>query len=216
MKKVKALQYLVYIVFGLLILQNIAGDFYRGFKEGYEDGSYAARNGNAQRGPLVSVVLNGDLLTHQPDSGLRISPDYTLQNTTINTHIRLSKAADTKPFWVTGIDIILVFGIATILVLIAITINRIIKKIGDGNMFDEQCVQLIRKTASLLLVYALTDYVYQRFTYFENSRLIHAPLQVVNTSAFSFEALISAILVFIIAEAFKQGNRLKQEQDLTI
>jgi hypothetical protein len=38
MKKVRALQILVYIVFGLFVFQNMAADFWQGFKDGYNDG----------------------------------------------------------------------------------------------------------------------------------------------------------------------------------
>lgn len=216
MKKIKALQYLVYITFCMSVLHHKAKVMYDGFMEGYHDGYYAMQHGNLQQGPLIRAVLDGGFVANKIDSGLKIGPDYTLQNTTLNSDIRLSSNADTTPWWLNGVDVIIVFGTVTILILIAITINHIIKKIVDGTMFDDLCIQLIRKTASLLILYALADYVFQQVSYFKDSRLLSAPLQIINTSSFNFQTLICAILIFIIAEAFKQGNKLKQEQDLTI
>ncbi|MES2276865.1 MAG: DUF2975 domain-containing protein [Bacteroidota bacterium] len=217
MAKIKALQYLVYIAFGLFILQDIATDAYKGFKEGYEDGAYAAGHDNRQRGPLLITVLNGDMLTHKPQGELKIDNDYTLQNISINTEVRLSAQAGTTPWWLETIFGIVTLSAAAILILVAITINKIIVKIAAGSMFDELCIKLIRQTARLLLLFTLFDYLYQRLAYFKNSRLIHGPfLSVANTSAFNFQVLLCAILIYIIAEAFKQGYRLKQEQDLTI
>jgi hypothetical protein len=217
MKKIKALQILVYVSFGLLVLQDVAKDMYRGFKEGYEDGNYAATHGNRQRGPLLITVFNGDLLTHHPEGQLKIGTDYTLQDITINGKLRLSAQADTAPWWLDAFYGAVTLSIAAVLIIIAITINKIIVKIAEGTMFDGACIKLIRKTASLMLLYTLADYLYQRLEYWKDSRLVHAPfLSVANTTNFNFTLLVCAILVYIIAEAFKQGAMLKAEQDLTI
>jgi hypothetical protein len=217
MTKIKALQILVYITFGLFILQNGVRDAYRGFKDGYEDGAYAARHANKQRGPLIMNTFNGDLLTHNSHGNFKVDNSYTLQNVTINAEIRLNPGADTTPLWLDAIYATFVFGVLVVLIIMAITINKVIVKIANGTMFDEQCIKLIRRTASLLLTYSIADYIYQRLSYYKDSRLVHAPfLSVADTASFNFQILLCAIMVFIIAETFKQAARIKQEQDLTI
>jgi hypothetical protein len=83
-------------------------------------------------------------------------------------------------------------------------------------MFQLECIKQIKNIGILLLTYSLVDFGYQLITYYEQKLLIHSPLKVINTSSFDFVALIIAILVFIIAEAFKQGAKLKEDQALTI
>jgi hypothetical protein len=46
--------------------------------------------------------------------------------------------------------------------------------------------------------------------------LIQLPLKIINTSAYNFSIALLAIFIFIIAEVFKQGGKLKEQQDLTI
>jgi hypothetical protein len=62
----------------------------------------------------------------------------------------------------------------------------------------------------------LADYAGQQVSYQVLIAKLHVPLKIINTSAFNFGTLVFAILVFILAEAFKQGARLKEEQELTI
>jgi hypothetical protein len=96
------------------------------------------------------------------------------------------------------------------------TINKIIIMIYKGTTFSDLCINYIRKTGMLMLMYSLADYAWQWLEYAEQTMLIRSPLKVVNTSAFNFEILLTAIFIFIIAEAFKQGGILKAEQELTI
>ncbi|MDB5285420.1 MAG: hypothetical protein JWR05_369, partial [Mucilaginibacter sp.] len=60
------------------------------------------------------------------------------------------------------------------------------------------------------------DYAYQWLSFAEQSMLIQLPLKVINTSAYNFSIALLAIFIFIIAEVFKQGGKLKEQQDLTI
>src|ERR1700744_70251 len=100
--------------------------------------------------------------------------------------------------------------------MIAIHINRIVINIVNGQMFETWCIRYLRLTGWLLLAYAAVDVAYQRISIAVLRSVIHNPLQVYNTTAFNFEVIICAILVFIAAEAFKQGAQLKAEQELTI
>lgn len=209
MKKIKALQFLVYVAFGLFVLLPIiqaVGD--------KNDGNYIhyARKPHTQ---TMLVTLNGNFIANQPDGRLQVNADYTLQNTRVKATVLVNKQVRV-PLWLSGIIFILAVTLLAIVWFIALSINKIIVRIAGGTTFDEACINLIRKTASLLLMHALVDYAYQRMVYLKESLLIHPPLTIVNTSTFSFPVLICAILVFIIAEAFKQGSRLKEEQELTI
>ena len=216
MNKMKSLQILVYITFALFLLQDAAGDIVKGFKEGWHDGYYAGHHDNQQRGPLLRAMLDGSTFNHFADSGLKVNPNYTLEDITVNADVRLNHPADTAPWWLTPLHFLVVLGIAVILFITARTINKVIVKIANGTMFDDACIAHIRKVALLLLLFTLVDYAYQWIDHLNDTILIHAPLKLVNTTSFNFPVLICAILVYLIAEAFKQGAILKHEQELTI
>jgi len=216
MKKIKALQLLVYVTFTLFMLQHVAPAMLHGFKEGYNDGYYAGRHNDKQRGPLVTAILNGDLIKKNFHPDTLTSKNYQFEDVSINANLRLTPIADTTPWWLTIVDVVVVFGIVALLFAVAFTINKIIVKIVDGTMFDDKCVALIKKTASLLLIYALADYAFEQINFFETDRLIPAPFKAINTAEFNFPVLVCAAIIYLIAEAFKQGANLKAEQDLTI
>jgi hypothetical protein len=214
MKKIRGLQLLVYITFGLLIAHNVLPNFIRGFKDGFNDG-YNQANGIKSHGDMIPAVLSDNHLSGPISGDLKIDETYALHNVSINADVAVigSMAVQT---WVSIGNIILVFAIAIVLIMIAYNINMVIVNIANGNIFDAICIRHIRRAGLLLLIYSITDVIYQRFCIAQLRDVIHAPLQVVNTTEFNFEVLICAILAFIIAEAFKKGALLKAEQDLTI
>ena len=216
MKKIRSLQILVYVVFGLLILQNSARDAYKGFMDG-ANWEYD-RNGDRikENKHLPYVYLDGSLFTHKTDTTVRIGSAYTLENINIISDIKVSQDIIKVPWWFDIIKILLVAFIVLLLFKMAKTVNKIIIMIYKGTTFNELCINHIRKTGMLMLMYSLADYAWQRLEYAEQTMLIRSPLKVVNTSAFNFEILLIAIFIFIIAEAFKQGGILKAEQELTI
>ncbi len=213
MKKLKALQFLIYLVFGLLIIHDVLPGFTRGFIDGFRDGTNEA-HGQPSKTQLLPAVLKGDVLT-QRGSDLKINGDYTLQNIYLNADVQLNANAQANTL-LTTISAVLTLGVATLLVLIAISINKIVVSIVNGNMFESKSIRYLQRIGLLLLTYAVADVIYQRINIAILRDVIHTPLHVYNTTSFNFEVVICAILVFIAAEAFKYGAQLKTEQDLTI
>lgn len=209
MKKIKKLQFLVYMALGLFVLQPVIQIICERI-----DGNYVhyIRKPHSQ---TIRATLYGNFIAHQPDGRVQVNADNILQNMKVKAEVLVNNQVRI-PLWIIAINFVAEVTLMIISLRIAITINKIIVQIAGGTMFDGTCVNLIRKAASLLIMYALVDYAYQWIVYLKERLLIHAPLTVVNTSTFSFPVLICAILVFIIAEAFKQGGKLKAEQDLTI
>jgi hypothetical protein len=215
MTKVKSLQLLVYIVFGLLVLDSAGKGAWTGFKEGYGDAMNEKGNSYRQ-GPPLHVALDGNYFTRQESGKLKIDDKYIVEDAVVNADVRVNHDKIVQPYVSTGLSLIVMFSMVIIISVIAINVNAIIKQIAEGSMFDWKCIKLIRRTGMLLLLYILADYGYQQLDYLQQVQQVHEPLKVINTATFDFTTLILVILIFIIAEAFKQGARLKEEQALVI
>ncbi|SDE26286.1 Protein of unknown function [Mucilaginibacter pineti] len=215
MKKIQSLQLLVYVAFGLLFIQDGALDAWQGFKDGLTD--VVNINGETvSHGPPLQTVFDGSFITHKPGADLKVGNNYILQNITISSDVWVDdKRVDTH-YLITGLQVSLTFVVLFVMIAIAYTTNKVIRNISEGTMFEFKCVKQIKNIGLLLMLYALLDFAYQQVTYHQQVLMIHAPLKVLNASAFNFSALILAILLFIIAEAFKKGARLKDELSLTI
>jgi hypothetical protein len=215
MKKVRALQILVYIVFGLFIFQNMAAGAWQGFKDGYNDAG--GENGpSAFHGLPLLATIDGSFITQKTGGELKIGDNYTLKNIIVNGDININHDNIATPWLLTIIKISLMILIVVIMIRVAYTINKVIVKIVEGVMFEAECIKLIKNTGMMLLIYTLADYAWQQAGYHLLVTQLNRSLKIINTSRFDFAALMFAILVFIIAEAFKQAARLKEEQTLTI
>jgi hypothetical protein len=215
MKKVRALQILVYIVFGLFVFQNMATDMWQGFKDGYNDGM-GTTDGTKRYGPTLQATIDGGFISQKNNGEMKIGDDYTLKNIIINSDIVVNNDNISAAWSLNMIEIGLVLITTVIVIRIAYLINKVIVNIVEGTLFEPQCIKRIKATGMLLLVFTLTDYIGQQVSYQVLIAKLHVPLKIINTSTFNFGTLVFAILVFILAEAFKQGARLKEEQALTI
>lgn len=215
MRTIKALQLLIYVAFFMLIIQKIVPGFIQGFKDGYNDGFNQA-HGLKQTGPKVPVLIRGDYLLHTTDGKLKVDSNYTLQDILIDANMTTGDKTTPSFGMLDILKLILVFGIIVTLALTAWTINKAIISIAKGEVFTAYGVRIVRRIGQLLLIYIIADVIYQRINYQQVKALIHEPLHLINPVEFNYQLLIGAILAYILAEAFKQGKRLKEEQEYTI
>jgi hypothetical protein len=214
MKKIRSLQILVYIVFGLIVLQNAGVAIYEGAKEGFTD---AINDEYASKGMLIPyVTLDKSLFLNNADTSLISGNKYTIQNIHLGADIRINKDFIKTPWWFKIVKVVLVLVNVWLLILIAKTINKVLVMIYKETMFNEPCINLIKEAGVFMLAFSGVDYAYQWLSFAEQSMLIQLPLKVINTSAYNFSIALLAIFIFIIAEVFKQGGKLKEQQDLTI
>lgn len=215
MKKVRALQILVYIVFALFVFQNIAADAWQGFKDGFNEGMQMP-DGAKSYGPTLQATIDGSFISQKSNGEMKIGEDYTLKNIFISSDIVVNNDSISAGWPLKVIEIALILLITIIVIRIAYLINKVIINIVNGALFEPECIKLIKNTGVLLLLFTLVDYAGQQVSYQVLMAKLHLPLKIVNTSQFNFGTLVFAILVFILSEAFKQGARLKEEQALTI
>jgi len=216
MKNIRTLQILVYIVFALLLLQNVAGDIYQGAVDGFNQ-QYSDKGARetATR-VLPHVALDGSSFTGGKDTVLQAGNAYSVQNINVSADVTYDTKLVKTPWWFEWALAALVIFVAVLLFRMAYNINKVLGMIYKGNMFHADCYVLLRNTAALMLMFTLADYAYERFSYVQHTYIVLPPLKALDTASFNFGALLLAIFIFIIAEVFKRGSDLKEEQDLTI
>ncbi|MFD0764834.1 DUF2975 domain-containing protein [Mucilaginibacter lutimaris] len=214
MKKIKTLQILVYIAFTLYFIQNYAPELYRGAIDGFND--YNNATDTAPAGPALISTLDGNIIQGVKRDTLRVGNDYLLRDISVSAHVRLTNPNIQAPEWIKTIQVLSGMLIINLLGYTAYHINKVIANIYNQHMFDITCIRLIRKIGFNILAYTITGFIYDWSYYIKQLKLIHPPLKVVNTLSFNYGAVLCAIFVFVIAEAFAQGSKLKEEQELTI
>ncbi|MFA6085188.1 DUF2975 domain-containing protein [Mucilaginibacter sp.] len=217
MKTIRTLQILVYVVFGLFLLQKLLPGVHKGFMEGANWVYDRADGEKTREGKLLPYVfIDGNLLVNKTDNVLKADTDYTFNNVNIISDVCLNNDIIQTPWWFELIKFLLAVVNVWLLFLIARTINKVLVMIYKETMFDESCINLIRKAGAFMLAFSSMDYAFQWLSFAEQWMLIRPPLKVINTSSYNFSIALLAIFIFIIAEAFKQGRKLKEQQDLTI
>ena len=218
MKKIRTLQILVYFVFALFLIQNLAGSIYTGAVDGWNAADRTLDGKSVVYGRLLpGVVLDNKLVTNNPTGELTVGKIYSLSEIYVLADIRLEKPHENEtPFWLDLIKFVIVVFECGILIKIVRSVNDVIKLVAHNEMFSGQSIGLVITTGTFILAFPFLDYAFEWISYFEHKLLLGEKLNVVNTASFSFETLLLAIFVFIIAEAFKQGAKLKEQQDLTI
>jgi hypothetical protein len=215
MKKVQLLQVAVFIVFAALFLQEATPGLYKSFQEGLKDGMAYKSKPETETMLIPSVVVGGDLIKAK-DAKLSVNKNYALEDISINADLRVNADLLNAPWWLIVLHVILVWTILFLLVRLSLTMNNIIFNIYTGAIFNKKSVSQILQVGLLLIVYSIIDYGYQLEEFFKSKCLVNAPLTILNTSAFNFELLLAGLLALIVAEAFKQGALLKEEQELTV
>jgi hypothetical protein len=106
MKKIRSLQILVYIVFGLIVLQNAGVAIYEGVKEGFTD---AINDEYTSKGMLISyVTLDKSLYLNNADTSLISGNKYTIQNIHLGADVRINKDFIETPWWFKIVKVVLV------------------------------------------------------------------------------------------------------------
>ncbi|SDS64182.1 Protein of unknown function [Mucilaginibacter mallensis] len=213
MKRVRLLQVAVYIVFAALFFQNAAPGLYQGLMD-------SIRGDTDETGVVTSVLpgaaIDPRLIPGTRDENMQVNNNYSLEDISINANVRVNAKFINTSSWLFALSIILTFVGFSILASIAYIINKVIYSIYEGSIFESKHLEMIRRIGLLLIVYTIVDYGFQQAAFYISKSLINSPVTILNASAYDFEVLICGLLVLIVAEAFKQGAQLKEEQELTI
>jgi hypothetical protein len=111
MKKVRFLQIVVYIVFALFFLQNAAGDAYKGFIDGFNDGYDLEDNPKPVELTTVipSATIDASLMKRYADGKISMPNSYALERVYVNADIRVNSKLMAVPWWLSAFDLIMAF-----------------------------------------------------------------------------------------------------------
>ncbi len=98
-------------------------------------------------------------------------------------------------------------------IIILYYLNKIFKNFKSDNFFSLANIKNIRIIGYIVLLYsALISFhsLYQHFVIFTTTSMISLPF------ALKWEGFFIGLIIFVISEAFKKGEKIQVEQDLTI
>ena len=222
MKKVRFLQATVWLVFAVLLAFIVVVPFYKGY---IKDSS--GSNGSTTKPEINLSVLPGAVLDARSidntrsidnikDQKLRINDNYQLENISIHADIKVNTQSIKTPWWLSIYDLLIAIVMFLLLLRLSVILTAIIFNIYSYSIFNKGTVSQFRQIGLLLIIYTGVDYISQQEIFLKSKYLINSPLTIINTSSYDSVVLLCSLLVFIVAEAFKQGAQLQEQQELTI
>lgn len=165
------------------------------------------------------------------DLKVRLEPVSKSTSSTMNTdflitgiQVRLSILHQTKILMILkNLIPILIFGTWTYGIFL---LRKIIKNVHDGNHFESINVKNTRIIALLIIVTPHIQVLLQNIIVnslpqnliiegMKVSRILPGPINIFNFSLVP-EYILLGLIFFVFAEVFKEGENLKQENDLTV
>lgn len=216
MKKVRFLQISALLVFAVLLVFVVVVPFYKGLIKG-ANGS----NGSNAKPEIITSVISGAALDARSidsikDEKIRLDNNYQLENISIRADIRVNAKLLHIPWWLSVFEVVMAISMFLLLLRLAIIITIIIFHIYTYSIFNKGTVNLFREIGFLLIIYTAVDYLSQLGGFLKIKYLIGSPVIAINASSYDIVLFMCSLLVFIFAEALKQGAQLKEQQELTI
>jgi hypothetical protein len=207
MKKNDLLKLALIIAFTAFVLDNIGMDTYRGLIDGWRSNERHARR-------HVDVLIEARLWIKNADNGIMVDSLRKLEN--IKVDAKLSIADVETPWYLDGINSILLIAFAYLNIGLVRRAYKIITAISNNNAFDYAVINNLNYAGYyFLLLFIITD-VLERLFIIQNKIWVGAKLQLINKTEFHLEFLVAGLFVLLIARAFEQGMKLNEEQKLTI
>lgn len=221
----RRLNILSFLFFGLIIgsvlLSISSRDFREGYKEGFQKGSEVLQN---SKNKIFSHTLLEIPLIRKANTFTEQQPSTTdstilLDARPVLMDVRLSSVKPLFTLEIYGSMLLMMGGfscqIAIVIILILMLLS-IRKSVKYGNIFNSCNIALSRSIGILLIAGS----VFQDLSSYLNIHLVKrlAPDMEWNSalSMFSFQDILTGILILIIAEIFAIGYDLTEEQKLTI
>ncbi len=109
------------------------------------------------------------------------------------------------------------FAMIGVLIFVLYTLRKIVRTVGDGHPFDPENGKRLRTIGLSIIAVTLFNFLHALLlNLFITPRLAFDSIDPQSTVSFSFEDLLSAMVIIVIGEAFRIGAEMKKEQDLMI
>jgi len=115
------------------------------------------------------------------------------------------------------ITVFLIAIYATFVVLIMNSIIAIVRNIKEGNSFNHISVVKLRNIALMLCTAPIVEKIVQSaFTFWISTFYQFPDFTLVTGQKFEWSILIIGLLIYVLSLAFREGLKLKEENELTI
>lgn len=215
---IKRLNLLYGIFFIVVILSVIAGIIHPNFQEGFRNGYESAQKEPGihtrfySEIPVVKSSEKFDIQLETPTEGIsKLSANVAK----INLRAEGQSIPASHPMYYILISCSLLCYLA-IFIIILITLLSLRKSIKRGDVFNRDIIKLTRAIGILLIFSSLA---YNCGFYLETgfiSRLLSNSEWQVVPHRFSFQEIITGLLILVIGEIFTIGYAVTEEQKLTI
>lgn len=222
MKKVRFLQATVWLVFAVLLAFIVVVPFYKGYIKDSSGSNESNTKPEINMSLLPGAVLdvrsidNMRSIDNFKDEEMRINDNYQLENISIHADIKVNTQSIKTPWWLSIYDLLIAIVMFLLLLRLSVILTAIIFNIYSYSIFNKGTVSQFRQIGLLLIIYSGVDYISQQEIFLKSKYLINSPLTIINTSSYDSVLFLCSLLVFIVAEAFKQGAQLQEQQELTI
>ena len=228
MKKVRFLQATVWLVFAVLLAFIVVVPFYKGYIKDSSGSNESNTKPEINMSLLPGAVLDARSIDNMrsidntrsidnfKDEEMRINDNYQLENISIHADIKVNTQSIKTPWWLSIYDLLIAIVMFLLLLRLSVILTAIIFNIYSYSIFNKGTVSQFRQIGLLLIIYSGVDYISQQEIFLKSKYLINSPLTIINTSSYDSVLFLCSLLVFIVAEAFKQGAQLQEQQELTI
>ncbi|MDO5665714.1 MAG: DUF2975 domain-containing protein [Bacteroidia bacterium] len=221
--KLIALSVLAIIAYGFMIVYTVARDM-DDFYTGYDRGSSQAMLENDEiETPLKDVYY----LNLKPKAGHRSFPD-SIQNLTTNTythfrsHYIKAETAFDSGLTQKIIRYQIAQGVVSFLMMILmfwipILFFRFIASLMNEIIFDHKNIRMLRRLGFIILTFYAGYFIFEWCSLKMNRILFEFEnYKIVFSNDAQFIWVVIGIVVLLFAEILSRGNKLKEEQELTI
>jgi Protein of unknown function (DUF2975) len=209
MKKNHLLKLATIIAFAAFII-DVGGP---AFKEGLVDGfQNKYENPNAKTSNSMPVTVDAKVLLPHSPGIIKIDASHSLQPLRVDAVLKNS--AD-EAWYLTIINFITVFFSAAVMIGIIFHGYNIIKAISSNEAFSGGVIKNLNYLSYYLFAFFVFNGLYEIFI-MQSGKMMAGSIPLVNTIEWHLEFLVGGFVVLLIAQAFKQGMVLQEEQSLTI
>jgi len=180
------------------------------FKEGMVDGFQNRHNSTyAKTSNSMPVTVDAKVLLPYI---IKIDASHSLQPLRFDAVL---KNSDEEAWYLTAINYTTIFFSVVVMIGMIYHGYKVIKAISNNEAFGNDVIKNLNYLSYYLFAFFVFNGLYEVFL-MQSGKIMAGSIPLVNTIEWHLEFLVGGFVVLLIAQAFKQGSKLQEEQSLTI
>lgn len=212
----------LYILSSAVIITGIVVSFNKAaFSEGFDFGTQIATNAMADDNTKITipeVLFDQKVISHNPQISIDSVESCRVETRVSKLNLMIEKDGVDKQYIISlCLSMLSMIVYTSIFVVIFLVLSSLLKSIRSGEGFVHRNIALTRIIAIFLIVASLLDSFAVWIEANIAMKYVDSAIYKIDT-AFTpdFTQLVTAVLIFIMAEVFAIGANLSDEQKLTI